>query len=83
MKRKNAILANKNDALMFSRFSDRKNHTGIVPSSSYLISFYKSYHYSVKNHMAKEVKKRSANALHFYFSNKEAKPLHQHKGASF
>ena len=82
MKRKNSMLANTNDEQIFFSFSDREKHAGITLSRSYLSSVYKIYHCAIKNYMAKEMKKRNENTLHFNVSYEEAKQLHQHKGTS-
>ena len=66
----------------FSKFGDKEQYNGRVPSGRYLAHVYKLYHASIRTHLNNEVKKRGAQTLHWDVSYKEAKNLCQYRGQS-
>ena len=57
-----------------------KKYALITLSSKHLRIICESYHFTIKNCMVKETKKRVVSALHFDMSWKEEKRLHQWQG---
>ena len=70
------------ETVMYSLFSDKTKYDGRVPTGKYLSRVYKLYHRSIKQHLAKEVKKRGARWLHWDASYKEAKHLCRYRGSN-
>ena len=66
----------------FSKFGDKEQYNGRVPSGRYLAHVYKLYHASIRTHLNNEVKKQGAQTLHWDVSYKEAKNLCQYRGQS-
>jgi hypothetical protein len=62
---------------LFSKFDDRKQYNGAIPSSSYLTQMYKSEHESIWPHLNEENKKILVNQLNIYASVKAPKKLSQ------
>ena len=67
---------------MFSEFDDEDKWNGKVPTGAYFSSALRQYSESIKDHFAKEVKKRGAITLSADASYKEAKHLCQYRGKS-
>ena len=67
------------DSVHFLKFSNKAKCKGLILSSPYLLAACKKYHYSARDYLRNEMKKRSANRLSWDDSHKEAKRLTQCK----
>ncbi len=56
-------------------FGDKLKYRSLVPTGYYLEHVYKTNHRTIRSHLAKEVKKRGAEKLHWDVSYKEANHL--------
>jgi hypothetical protein len=65
------------EAPMFSKFDDRKQYNGAVPSSAYLTQMYKREHETIRPHLNQENKKISVRQLNIDASVKAPKKLSQ------
>jgi len=61
-------------------FGDKLKYRGVVPTGQYLEHVYKKQHSTISNYLAKEVKKRGADMIHWDVSYKEAKHLCRYRG---
>lgn len=63
-------------------FADKLKYRGVVPTGRYLIHVYKSFHETIRQYLAREVKKRDMDVIMIDVSYKEAKSLYQYRGKS-
>ena len=74
------FLPKKNEPL--GDFADKFKYRGIVPTGRYLAHVYKKFHQTIRQYLAREVKKRDMDVLAIDVSYKEAKCLYQYHGKS-
>ena len=79
MDRISRSMPNEFDSEYFSEFSNKEKHKGLITSPQYLLDACTKYHYSIRDYLCKEMKKRSAERLSWDASYKEAKRLTRYK----
>ena len=62
--RKISSMHYKYDTEYFSEFSNKSKYNRKIPSRNYLVDMHKHFHYSIRNYLDKELKKRLANSLY-------------------
>ena len=82
MRKKDSNLSNASNVISahLGDFGDKLKYRGLVPTGHYLEHVYKTNHRTIRSHLAKEVKKRGAEKLHWDVSYKEAKHLCRYRG---
>ncbi|KAL7535665.1 hypothetical protein ACHAXR_006652, partial [Thalassiosira sp. AJA248-18] len=65
---------------LFGHFADKELYNGHVPTGHYLSHAFKIYSEEIKDHLAKEVKKRDCDIMQWDATFKEAKHLCQYHG---
>jgi hypothetical protein len=80
LSKKLALNVDSSSVQMFSRFSDKSQYDGLIPTGRYLSSVYNKHGKSLQQHYAREVKKRGCERFHIDASYKAPKHLFQYHG---
>ena len=80
LSKKLALNVDLSSVVMFSRFSDKSQYDGLIPTGKYLSSVYNKHGKSLRQHYGREVKKRGCEHFHIDASYKAPKHLFQYHG---